>query len=874
MAVPGDVCEVLFASWFCRILGVVFVALSLSACGGGSGGGDDSTPILVPPVDPDPVEPVDPDPVEPVDLTEITADNIEDFFAAAKAVWKSHGSGGLPAVIAELEKQGNDPIYDIEQIEQFILDYKEYLDTAPTHFFGGEMTKNFAHPFTLTNVYKAWTAGLTGAGQLIAISEVPRVKEGNNGFDLSHPDLQVKPNIECLANEFTNCPTFQQDPKMDDHGTAVAVIAAGSVLGGELLGVAPQADLLLMLDTSTWTAEIALARGAVVLSNSWGSTDCGEYIWECRYWSVDDPPDISRYRQRVEAYDNFQESGVVIFSKPNVDIAVGPDWYSEPSDFPYFYEELREAWISVINARIELDGNGNVLRAIRDSSPCNLSAEWCLVGNGHVRYAMPGGGYSSGRGTSFVAPQVAGAVALLAEAFPDLSPADWTARLLASANNKWFLTDGQPGYDSAVPLADRCWNNDAVCHTYSLEWGHGVMDLEAALSPLGGLSLLGGNTVSTANRIALSNAVLTAPTGSMSALRQSLSVPLTTFDGLNGNFAIPARDLVEEQEASDTALTLLQRLKHSDAERSVNYSTGRFSMTVSQQVTDAGLPSEFEFQHISPDSGRFAGFGFTSRDSAAALGGLSTTFAANPIGFTGFLGETAYGMLGVANGELGQFSLYGFAGENRNDDEGRISGLGTRYGLQFGATKLEISTSLAMEEGSYLGIDGNDELWFGGTTSVVAGHLAFQHDLGDGLSLFSRLEIGSADGGEGAAGTSLISTMETSLYSGFELGLKQSGLLTDEDQLSLWISQPMRVESSGMTLHLPSGRTKDGKLLYEDHGADLTPQDRQIDVGLSYAIGWPERNASFQVGLMHSFNEGHVAGQNATAIAARHAIRF
>ena len=48
--------------------------------------------------------------------------------------------------------------------------------------------------------------------------------------------------------------------------------------------------------------------------------------------------------------------------------------------------------------------------------------------------------HSNTYGTSFSAPTVSGAVAILADHFPNQTPEKWTDRLLASANNNIGFT--------------------------------------------------------------------------------------------------------------------------------------------------------------------------------------------------------------------------------------------------------------------------------------------------------------------------------------------------------------------------------------------------------------------------------------------------
>ena len=80
-------------------------------------------------------------------------------------------------------------------------------------------------------------------------------------------------------------------------------------------------------------------------------------------------------------------------------------------------------------------------------------------------------------GTSYVAPQIAGAVALLSEHFPNHTAEQIVDRLLASADNSFFTRDGIVTFGNGIQ------------HGYSDEFGHGVMDIYAALNPITSSSL-------------------------------------------------------------------------------------------------------------------------------------------------------------------------------------------------------------------------------------------------------------------------------------------------------------------------------------------------------------------------------------------------
>ena len=113
------------------------------------------------------------------------------------------------------------------------------------------------------------------------------------------------------------------------------------------------------------------------------------------------------------------------------------------------------------------------------SARCGIAADWCIAAPGYrVRAAYFGTwqnelirGYARLSGTSFAAPMVSGGLALMTQMFRDQLPGeDLVTRLFHTA-------------DRGGRYADR-----AV-------YGHGLMDLGAALSPVGVPVLTAGDTV-------------------------------------------------------------------------------------------------------------------------------------------------------------------------------------------------------------------------------------------------------------------------------------------------------------------------------------------------------------------------------------------
>ena len=352
----------------------------------------------------------------------------------------------------------------------------------------------------------AHAAGLTGAGQIISIQD--------SGFRTSH-------------NEFAGKTIYSPAgfaPGIDEHGTGVASIAAGVSGSGSMIGVAPGAALALG-DWATYgdaglhaANQQAQALGAIVQNNSWGfpaAATAANFNINFKSGGI------------RETYFNSLKSlsanTVIVFAVGNDQTLTTADLMS---GLPMFDNSLQNSWISVINSVPVFSGN-NIVSATIFSSSCLEAAAWCMAADGTTTYATDASNssYAQWTGSSFAAPQVSGGIALLAEAFPSLSSEELRARMLASADNSFYSHSGYVEFATGVQ------------HGFNSQFGHGFMNMKAALSPIGGSYLPRSNGAS----VPLDSATIASTGMAGNILSRNLaSHDLTTFDGLGAGFDLSA----------------------------------------------------------------------------------------------------------------------------------------------------------------------------------------------------------------------------------------------------------------------------------------------------------------------------------------------
>lgn len=285
-----------------------------------------------------------------------------------------------------------------------------------------------------------WAMGYRGQGVVVANMD--------SGVDKNHPDLESR--WRGGSNSWYD-PYGEHETPFDakGHGTSTMGILVGGDAGGKAIGVAPGARWIAVkiFNDKDMAFESAVHQGFQWLLDPDGDPD------------TDDAPHIVSnswgFETVNQCFQNFQvdieilrAAGIaVVFSAgnegPMTSTSVSPGNNVDAFAVGAVDQSMNIGWFSS-----------------RGPSACDGRIYPDLVGPGvNIRSAIPGGSYGTASGTSFSAPHVAGAMALLLSAFPDLTPAQLEWSLKQTARDL-----GEPGPD----------------HGY----GYGLIDVMAAYDDL------------------------------------------------------------------------------------------------------------------------------------------------------------------------------------------------------------------------------------------------------------------------------------------------------------------------------------------------------------------------------------------------------
>lgn len=314
------------------------------------------------------------------------------------------------------------------------------------------------------NSIHAASANLTNAtGENIRIAVV------DTGIDRRH--IEFNQGL-ILGRDFANS---RGGYGTDDHGhgTHVAAIIAAQKNNFGMRGVAYAAQLYsyrIANDAGSLSALFTDAGRAAVYqqhvsdniqisNNSWGSpTNILNYDEETL--RVTDILSIAAMRRA-------QQSGTIfVFAADNH----SQDQVSKEAGLPYYINELAPQFLTVMAIDSSLKETGVTNR-------CGVTADFCLAAPGdNINAAKTGGGHTTKSGTSMAAPHVSGILALVTGHFPSLTATEVVSRVKATAS-----LEGLTGYFGCTL---------ASCSESAMRaiFGHGLVNAEAAVSPIESLS--------------------------------------------------------------------------------------------------------------------------------------------------------------------------------------------------------------------------------------------------------------------------------------------------------------------------------------------------------------------------------------------------
>ena len=196
------------------------------------------------------------------------------------------------------------------------------------------------------------------------------------------------------------------------------------------------------------------------------------------------------------------------------------------------------------------------------SNRCGIAAKWCLAAPGRgIRVAtfeegtQPGTvfrGYATWNGTSFAAPFVTGGLAVMKHWFrSQMANEELLTRLYETAR---VTPDSVPSGGSCPSHLDL--DGDLSNCELSSIFGRGLMDLDAATTPVGMMPLALGNRVAGSGLSAQSSQVSPGHAMGDGMLRSLAGQQIALFDSLNAPFWIDAGRFVQEPAPAGLATRL------------------------------------------------------------------------------------------------------------------------------------------------------------------------------------------------------------------------------------------------------------------------------------------------------------------------------
>ena len=396
------------------------------------------------------------------------------------AVALSGGGGGSSGSGSGVSSGTNTDAYGRRALPDLYAP-SSFVDTEFAAFPEGGLAKEKAQ--------YAWAKGLTGTGVKIGFYDF-FTTDGSSNSEVSaritYRNLNIPLDTAALA---LDCALYPGDIEACNHGVAVMQYAAGQRNGNGYLGVAYQASLQMYSVYATGTARDLADQNPNIINFSCGN--CAT-LADLQY---------------------IKTKNILMTSATGNGGTANPD----PTTPATNASQLDYSLIAVTGV---YDIAGVPTATAYDK--CGTQMEYCMAAY-------------SGTGTSFAAPQIAGAAAVLKQGWSFLTPKQISKILLTSAKDL-----GTTGVDAI--------------------YGHGLLDLQAAVQPIGALSMLSGTGATTNFAPSLIQQNQSSPFGNAFANPANAKGAIVVTDSFGRDFKVKVQDnlvVVPTHTLSPATLSLL-----------------------------------------------------------------------------------------------------------------------------------------------------------------------------------------------------------------------------------------------------------------------------------------------------------------------------
>jgi subtilisin family serine protease len=669
----------------------------------------------------------------------------------------------------------------------------------------------FTGGMDITGIEAAHARGYTGSSAVVAALDT--------GFFSDHVELSGQ--FSGFYNAYTGSELAADAIDVDGHGTHVAGIIAAKANDYMGVGYAPDTSLLgvrigdsegrLTTNSEQTAGAFRWARehGADFINNSWGpSAHASDFTAE----QVE--PFISA--ELTEFRTGAQNDVIYIWANGN-DGGGQPSLYAA---LPQLFPELKDNWVAVAN----IDSATGELHP--SSQACGDARDWCISAPGTNISAPSILGseyYAIMTGTSMAAPAVTGALAVLKDAFPMLTNEQIVSRL--------FFTADKSGVYANMAL-----------------YGQGLMDVDAATTPIGTLSVVGASGESTP--LAITSMRMGSAFGTSNPLQ---GVKVMALDSQGAGFITDLGGVVQTGDYQQDLVAGTERFAR-QAPRQIDGGNG-MTLTLGYAWSDASQADNMVLGFTSND-GMATRFGMVSNADVLAGGISFAGLSQQRVSFAApyWMSENDESAVGLQQG-------FSFAGGNLSFtamSSAERSGAAASYSYNLiDAYTSTLEFGLVKGKDSLFGTETGGALDFGdkATTRFVGVRGEYRRNV---LTLFHSAYMGHSD----VSASGLINGVDTVTTSSwvvggqYDQGIQQFGLL---------VAQPLKVESADASLSFINGY-QNGAFTTGTVDVDLRPSGRQINTELYFATS-SRTVDDIKFSLMRMDQSGHNARAKADHVA-------